>query len=200
MRGPFAARDATEPGRSSFVLRSYSSPVPSPPCGLLTERPLPTTLRLATLPTGLSLCSLPTPSRPVSPLRSPYAPFVRSLSRRAEGRDGARLTLLTASGSLVTPVVVSPLVSHRPHPDRPHGSRRSPSLHPYPSHPVSLRPAGAGLRPVTRVRDGTGEGTEPVETQPAAVHRSAPWFVGHPSRLTRYALHSPPPSGARPIA
>lgn len=72
--------------------------------------------------------------------------------------------------------------------------------HPYPSHPVSLRPAGAGLRPVTRVRDGTGEGTEPVETQPAAVHRSAPWFVGHPSRLTRYALHSPPPSGARPIA
>lgn len=31
-------------------------------------------------------------------------------------------------------------------------------------------------------------------SQPAAVHRSAPWFVGHPSRLTRYALHSPPPS------
>lgn len=146
MRGPFAARDATEPGRSSFVLRSYSSPVPSPPCGLLTERPLPTTLRLATLPTGLSLCSLPTPSRPVSPLRSPYAPFVRSLSRRAEGRDGARLTLLTASGSLVTPVVVSPLVSHRPHPDRPHGSRRSPSLHPYPLRGPSRRSLSVGSR------------------------------------------------------
>ena len=111
-------RPATEPGRSSFVLRSYSSPVPSP---------LPTTLRLATLPTGLSLCSLPTPSRPVSPLRSPYAPFVRSLSRRAEGRDGARLTLLTASGSLVTPVVVSPLVSHRPPPNHP-TARSSPPL------------------------------------------------------------------------
>lgn len=44
-------------------------------------------------------------------------------------------------------------------------------------------------RPFTRLR-----------VRLAAVHRSAPWFVGHPSRLTRYALHSPPPSGARPIA